>query len=393
MMSETGPAAIRRGRATPGRETEPIVEIDDLELVDHHCHGVSAAPLDYEAFVSFLTEGGREMLGAIDPMATPLGLAVRSLCAPVLDIDPRAPIEEYMECRSALGELEVGRRMLAASGLGDLLIDTGYLPDQVLSPAGMDRLGRFRTSEIVRIESVAEEVFSSVGSGAFIDEFPRALADRARRAVGLKSIVAYRAGLDLDAARPVTRTVSGSLASWSPGSRIADPVLLRHCLWVGVDTAEELGMPIQIHSGFGDRDLDLWRADPTRFTPWLRRIPSSVKICFLHCWPYHRQAAYLAAVYPNVYVDTGALNTHAALGYGRILAETLEVAPFEKVLYSSDALGVPELYYVGAVRFRRALASLLGDWRRRGFCSHADAVEIATAIGRDNARRVYRLGE
>ncbi|MDE0170684.1 MAG: amidohydrolase family protein [bacterium] len=374
-------------------EAEPMCEIDDLDLVDHHCHGVSAAPLGYEAFASFLTEGGRDMLGAIDPMATPLGLAVRSLCSPVLGIDPHAPIQEYMERRSALGELEVARRMVAAAGLSDLLIDTGYLADQVLTPAGMGRLGRYRTHEIVRIEAVAEEVFATAGGGAFVDEFPRALADRARGAVGLKSIVAYRAGLDLDAARPVARTVSISLARWSPGSRIADPVLLRHCLWVGVDVAEGLGIPIQLHSGFGDRDLDLWRADPTRFTPWLRRIPSSVKICFLHCWPYHRQAAFLAAVYPNVYLDTGALNTHAALGYERILAETLEVAPFEKVLYSSDALGAPELYYVGAMRFRSALASLLGDWRRRGFCAHADAVGIAMAIGQGNARKVYRLGE
>ena len=100
---------------------------------------------------------------------------------------------------------------------------------------------------------------------------------------------------------------------------------------MGLDLAEEWDIPIQLHSGFGDRDLDLWRADPTRFTPWLRRMPSSVRVCFLHCWPYHRQAAFLAAVFPNVYLDTGALNTHAALGYDRILAETLEVAPFEKV--------------------------------------------------------------
>lgn len=373
-------------------EAEPILEIGGLDLVDHHCHGVSAAPLDYEAFVSLLTEGGRDMLGAIDPMASPLGLAVRSLCSPLLGIDPHAPIEEYMERRSALGEERVARRMLAGAGLSDILLDTGYLSDRVLAPAGMQRLGRFRTHEVVRIEAVAEEVFASVGEAGFIDEFTRTLADRARGAIGLKSIIAYRAGLDVAADRPSAGATSGALALWSPDGRLEDPVLLRHCLWVGVDIAEDLGIPIQLHSGFGDRDLDLWRADPARFTPWLRRIPSSVKICFLHCWPYHRQAAFLAAVYPNVYLDTGELNTHAALGYDRILAETLEVAPFEKVLYSSDALGLPELYYVGAMRFRSALSSLLEDWRRRGFCTLSDAVEIASAIGRGNARKVYRLG-
>jgi len=282
--------------------------------------------------------------------------------------------------------------MFAGAGLSDLLIDTGHLSGEVLTPAAMKKAGDFETHEVVRIEAVAEEVFASVGGEGFIDEFARRLANRAGGAVGLKSIIAYRAGLDIDPDRPSVEAVSAALAGWSPGSRLEDVVLLRHCLWVGVEVAEDLGIPLQLHSGFGDRDLELWRADPTRFTPWLRRIPSSVNVCFLHCWPYHRQAAYLAAVYPNVYIDTGEVNTHAALGYDRILAETLEVAPFEKVLYSSDAFGLPELYYIGSMRFRSALSSLLEDWRRRGFCSLSDAVEIASAIGRSNAERLYRLG-
>lgn len=363
----------------------------DLDLVDHHCHGVSAAPLGYEDFASLVTEGGREMLRAIDPIATPLGLAIRSLCAPVLDVEPHAPIEKYMKRRTALGESTVARRMLESAGLSDVVIDTGHLSERVLTPTDMMQVGWFRAHEIVRIEAVAEQVFASLGSEEFIREFPRALAERAENAVGLKSIIAYRAGLDIDPDRPSLPTVSAALARWSPGRRLEDTVLLRHCLWAGVDIAGELGVPLQLHSGFGDRDLELWRADPTRFTPWLDRIPRSVNICFLHCWPYHRQAAALSAVYPNVYLDTGEVNTHAALGYDRILAETLEVAPFQKVLYSSDAFGLPELYYIGSRRFRSALSALLADWRERGFCSRSDTVEIATAIGRANAQKLYGL--
>ena len=374
------------------RDSETLSFIADLELVDHHCHGVSAAPLSREGFASLLTEGGREMSAAIDPIASPLGLAIRSLCAPLLDLEPHTPIDDYMTRRSSLGELAVARRMLAGSGLSDLLIDTGHRSGEVLTPGAMKEVGRFGTHEIVRIEAVAEEVFAAVGREGFIDEFSETLSGRARAAVGLKTIVAYRAGLDIDPDRPSVERVSEALAGWSDGSRLEDAVLLRHCLWAGVGVAEDLGIPIQVHSGFGDRDLELWRADPTRFTPWLRRIPSSVSICFLHCWPYHRQAAFLAAVYPNVYFDVGEVNTHAALGYDGILTEALEVAPFEKVLYSSDAFGVPELYYVGSRRFRSALSSVLEEWRRRGFCSLSTAEEIATAIGRSNAERLYRLG-
>ena len=366
-------------------------EAEELLLVDHHCHGVSATPLDRNSFAALLTEGGREMLGVIDPIASPLGLAVRSLCAPVLDLEPHAPIEEYLARRSELGERAVVQRMLAGAGVSDLLIDTGHLAEEVLTPVDMERMGQFQTYEIVRIEAVAEEVFSSAGPETFMDRFAPTLLERARCAVGLKSIVAYRAGLDIDAARPSAGAVSEAVLRWAPGGRLEDPVLLRHCLWAGVDIAEELGIPIQLHSGFGDRDLELWRADPTRFTPWLDRIPWSVRICFLHCWPYHRQAASLAAVYPNVFFDTGEVNTHAALGYDRILAESLEVSPFEKVLYSSDAFGPPELYFVAARRFRSALSSLLDQWQESGFCSSQDASKIFTAIGRRNAQRLYKL--
>ena len=218
---------VSQGMGMRHHDVEPIAEVADLDLVDHHCHGVSAAPLHHDAFVSLLTEGGRDMLGAIDPIASPLGLAIRSLCAPVLDVDPHAPIEEYMKRRSALGEDNVARRMLAGAGLSDLLIDTGYLSDQLLAPAAMMELGRFRTHEIVRIEAVAEEVFASAGSTGFVDEFARTLGDRARSAVGLKSIVAYRAGLDVGADRPSVAATSEALARWSPGSRLEDAVLLR----------------------------------------------------------------------------------------------------------------------------------------------------------------------
>ena len=200
-------------------DAEPITEITQLNLVGSLLRWRERRSLIQRALEALLTEGGRDMSGAIDPIASPLGLAIRSLCAPVLDIDPHAPIEEYMQRRSELGEDEVAQRMLAGAGLSDLLLDTGYLSDQVLTPEGMKKLGRFRADEIVRIEAVAEEAFASVGSRGFIDEFARRLGDRARSAVGLKSIVAYRAGLDVDAERPCLTTTSEALARWSPGSQ------------------------------------------------------------------------------------------------------------------------------------------------------------------------------
>ena len=86
-----------------------------------------------------------------------------------------------------------------------------------------------------------------------------------------------------------------------------------------------------------------------------------------------------------MYVDAG-LAVH---GVGHrapaLLAEALELAPYAKFLYSSDAFGLPELYYLDAVLFRRALGAYLRE------ADIPDAERIAQLICVQNARRVYGL--
>lgn len=362
-----------------------------LKMIDHHCHGVVVEAMDRSNFAGLLSEGGAAMHAEIDPADTPLGLAVRALCAPVLDLEPHVPFDAYLARRNELSD--VNERLLGAASLDHLLIDTGYQQSTLLDPAGMADLGPFQTDEIVRIETVAEETFASFGADDFVDAFDRTLRRRAEQAVGLKSIVAYRAGFDLDPRRPIALDVRRALAGWRPGHRLEDRVLLRHCLHVAIELAADELLPLQLHTGFGDRDIELWRSDPTRFTPWLKAAPAGTHFCFLHCWPYHREAAYLAAVFPSVYFDTGEVNTHGALGYGNILAESMEVAPFGKLLYSSDAYALAELFYIASHEFRSALNSILVGWWRNGRCTPSDAARISHMIGVGNARRLYRLPE
>jgi predicted TIM-barrel fold metal-dependent hydrolase len=75
------------------------------------------------------------------------------------------------------------------------------------------------------------------------------------------------------------------------------------------------------------------------------------------------------------------------------VAESLEVAPFGKLLFSSDACGPAELHYLGALLWRRAMASVLGEWVQSGEWSSTDAIRVAQMVGADNTKRVYRLAE
>jgi predicted TIM-barrel fold metal-dependent hydrolase len=179
------------------------------------------------------------------------------------------------------------------------------------------------------------------------------------------------------------------LAAAGPqGPRVTDPVLLRHLLWSGVDR----GLPLQLHCGYGDPDLELHRCDPLLLTRFLRMVePRGVDVLLLHCYPYHRQAGYLAQVFPHVHFDVGLAVTHTGLGSAAVVAESLELAPFAKILFSSDGYGPAELHYLGAHLWRRGLAHVLRGWVDEGAATAADAARIATMIGRDNARRVYGL--
>jgi predicted TIM-barrel fold metal-dependent hydrolase len=112
----------------------------------------------------------------------------------------------------------------------------------------------------------------------------------------------------------------------------------------------------------------------------------------LHCYPFHRQAAYLANVYPHVAVDVGLAVGHLGLRSGTVLAEALELAPFGSLLYSSDGAMLAELHYLGAVLFRRALGTLLDRWVTDDDMSAQDAERFARMIGADNARRIYGPG-
>jgi len=73
------------------------------------------------------------------------------------------------------------------------------------------------------------------------------------------------------------------------------------------------------------------------------------------------------------------------------VAEALELAPATKVLYGSDAAGLAESVWLGAIAIRRALAAALGDWLRAGALTAAEAERLAERVLHVNARALYGL--
>ena len=371
-----------------------MVEVSDLPLIDHHCHGVVTGDLDRPGFEALISEGGAPP-PELSNFDTPVGTAIRRHCAPVLDLPRHAAPEAYLARRAELGAAEVNRRFLESTRTAAFGVDTGFRPGGLTTPAQLAALASYGATghEVVRLEAVAEAV---AAAGVAPDVLLGAVAERltaalAGGAIGFKTIAAYRVGLDVDPAPPAPAAVTAAAAAWlaagpGPGGwRLADPLLTRALLGLAVD----LGRPIQVHVGFGDADIRMHRADPSLLTDWLHthRVP----VMLLHCWPWHRQAAYLAAVHPHVYLDLGLTMTYAATRAGALLEEALELAPYGKLLYSSDAFGVAEFYHLGATSFRRALGASLAARVAAGEWAAADAERVAALAAWGNACRVYGL--
>jgi len=371
--------------------------IEELRLVDQHLHAVLPGELDLADFERFLTESDRPAPPGTSQFDSQIGFALRRWCAPLLGLHAEVPADAYVRYRSSLTGTPPSATLLSAAGCAALLVDTGYAVPGSVSLAELARLSGGTVHEVVRLEAVAEQLAAAgCAASEFAERYREALWQQSADAAAVKSIVAYRYGLDFEAARPGRRDVVAAAATWlrqteaSGRARLADPVLLREVLWAGVDR----GLPVQLHSGFGDPDLDLRRADPLLARDFLASASDAgVAVVLLHCYPFHRGAAYLAQAYPHVYLDLGLTTNYAGARAAAVLAEALELAPFAKVLYSSDAFALPELVYLGARLWRNAMAEVLGSWVAAGEWSEHDAIRVARLIGAGNAARLYGLPE
>jgi uncharacterized protein len=376
--------------------TEVLGCVADQPLVDHHCHGVLCRDADEATLESMLNEGTGVRGGS--PFDSQAGFAFQRLCPPVLDLPPHAEVADYVSRRAELGATEVSKRFLQAAGVSVLCVDTGFTPEPLTSLTELGGLAGATAHEIVRLERVAEDVAAAgVGAAGFADAVRSALATRTASAVGVKSIAAYRTGLELRAERPSDAEVAAAAGDWLAGRtaeseppRLANETLARFLVWCGVD----LGLPVQFHVGYGDSDVDLHRCNPLLLTPLLRAIePTGVPVMLLHNYPFHREAGYLAQVFSHVYVDAGLATHNLGARAPALLAEALELAPFGKFLYSSDAFGLPELYYLGAALFRGALSDFLRAGLADGFYPERAVARLTRMICADNAKRAYRLGD
>jgi hypothetical protein len=354
--------------------------LSQVALVDHHAHGIVAPPETLDEFRGLFSESE-------DPRQWPhvaTGVtylrAIRAL-AGVLGCEPTE--EAVFAHRRAADPDAYASALLRSTGTEWLLIDDGFpAPGDGATWREMGALAGCRAAPVMRIERVAEEGLAAGDGLDDLRERVRGEVAGARGAgfVGLKTVAAYRSGLDV--AAPDLAGAAAALAARP--TRLDDKALLELLLSDALDANAADPLPVQVHCGFGDADLFLPRADPTLLGPLIERY-ADTPFVLLHCYPFVRQAGWLAHVYGNVFLDVSLTIPHVWRA-AEAVGEALELAPTSKLLYASDASRTPELYHLAARWWRAALAEVLGV-----ALAPDEAERAGRRILRDNAIGLYGL--
>ena len=396
MRSTTRRSSSRTTSSSTDWRLVPL-DLSSIPIVDNHCHSLlRRQPPDDEAFRIHLTESYFPEVARDDVQHSLVyHWAIRELAA---FLGCKATPAAVHAARREWGVEKVAREVVERGNFRAWLIDSGYGGDTTFS---LDELRAFvpcDIREILRLEPLIERLIAEAEDfHGFLDAYRAALSDlRGSGYVGMKSVIAYRSGLHIAAVDRLTAAEAfgavHAMARRDGRVRIESKPLLDFLIVAAVEEAARQDVPIQFHTGLGDPDLDLTKVDPAALRLIFSDAYRAAPIVLLHTgYPYVRSSAYCAAMFPNVYADFGEVQLFVAGDLREIVRELIGLAPASKILFSTDASLVPELYWLGAQAGRRALGQVLDEHVADGLIDDQVARGMAEMILWRNAERVYRL--
>ncbi|WP_203419056.1 amidohydrolase family protein [Lyngbya aestuarii] len=370
-----------------------MMNLWDIPVIDHHAHNLLTTEASLNLpYVAAFTEGyDPDILAHHARHSLFYRRSIRDI-AQLLDCEPTETA--ILTCRQNLGLEKLTQHCLNAANLEALFLDDGFLADKILPWTWHQQF--IPTQKILRLEELAENLFSQASKfETFLELFLQAIDPPPSEVIAFKSIAAYRTGLDIqitpiDFAR--SRFILLKKAADESPIRLVDKPLIDFLITQALEVAAKYKLPVQFHTGFGDPDLDLFVGNPVLLRPLLEEKRwRDAPIVLLHAsYPYTREAGYLASVYPQVYLDFGlAVPFLSVMGMRSTLRQLLELSPTTKLMYSSDAHNIPELYYLGAKWGREILKQVLEESIKDGDLTVSEAEDIARRMLSENARGLY----
>jgi uncharacterized protein len=377
-----------------------MLDLTAIPVVDNHCHPVLLNQhMDALRFRGYCTEATdasfaeRHVPNTVYYLWLLRQMAIFYGCA--------QNEEDILAARNQLGSDALLEHLLRAANIDTLVLDPAYpLSSECYTPERMGQLGHCRTVKMLRLETLMQQLILTYADFDEVVDHFSAEVSRAHEHgfCALKSIVAYRTGLNIaewSKDEAVTSFVEARTEAVEHGQlRIAHKPLIDYLLHIAFRHAAEQQLPLQFHTGYGDSDTDMRLGNPLQLRDVLERKDyQAMPIVLLHeSYPYSQLGAYLAAIYPHVYLDLSYtipfVDKLEMLAFTR---QALSVAPASKLMYSTDGIHLPEMHWVGALRGRSVIGQVLDEMIDTDEISEEQAYDLALQILHDTAYAVYKL--
>jgi hypothetical protein len=361
---------------------------DEVPLLDDHAHPFpfDADALDLSALSLSVEASARERRAESAPSRLMLE-RLRFELARLLDCPP----EEVEAARNEAARDWPGwvRRLFADAGIGAMLLDGGMAPVPPTELGVFAKIANVPMGSLLRLEAVIDPLLEQGADGpsivAAVAEFVSSGA--AAGASGLKTVLAYRTGLAVEpavSADGAYRSIDTSV----PVRRRAKPLrdyILRRTL----AQCAELGLPIQIHTGFGDSEIRLAEANPILLDELLRTPEgAAADVVLIHAgYPWHEELAYLAWVRENLWAELSLVNLFSPVTTADRLLRLLDLAPADRILLGTDGHGSPETHWFAAKTLRSAWTEI--GHRLAGLTRESWLADTARRLFYENAAQLY----
>ncbi len=147
-------------------------------------------------------------------------------------------------------------------------------------------------------------------------------------------------------------------------------------------------LPVQFHTGMNSTNF-IANADPTHLTNLFFLYPQVRWDIFHIGYPFQEKLSVLAKCFSNVFADFSWMHIVSPEVSRRTMSEYLETVPCNKIFGFGGDFIYAELTYAHAKMARKAMAQVLAEKVKGGYCNEAEAVELGRRILYENPAALF----
>lgn len=379
------------------------IDLTSIPLIDNHAHPFPAgraASADYERQFCL----SRIQKDPVNVRNTLIFQMLNRRLRRFLNLPENCSVEEVIQTRNALEKQDRKAyidRLWKDAGYTGMIADVGspvtknLLTKEELEEFERDMEGHFMR-KINRLEWVAEDVIEA-GTYSF-EDFTKLYMEGLRKMVkeqnlvGLKSIIAYKTGLEVKIHTEERFRELYYLYLSAPSNREYEKGFRDYCFCKGCEAAAEMNLPLQVHTALGDSPLlNLHKCNPALLYDAINAYQDT-KFVLIHAgYPYCEELGFLISHYDNVYGDVSSMIPFASIAGAVKMKSIMELAPLNKLMFGTDSGGIPEQFWYGGLLFREYFTDILQELVDKDYISYSFAMESAENVMYKNVKRLYQV--